>query len=96
MRQILVALIVASWSVMAPAAPPRQVVLHVQNMTCPACSITIEKALDKVPGVRARNVDTQAAIVTVAFDSDRTTEAAIAKAVSEAGFPAAVKKAAKP
>ncbi|MBU0789724.1 MAG: heavy-metal-associated domain-containing protein, partial [Gammaproteobacteria bacterium] len=72
-----------------------QVVLQVENMTCPACSITIEKALDKVPGVTARRVDTQAATVTVAFDAERTNAAAIAKAITDAGFPATAKAGAK-
>lgn len=96
MRQILLVLALAAWSTMAVAANPKQIVLQVQNMTCPACSITIRKAVDKVPGISARNVDTRAETVTVAFDADRTTEAAIANAVSEAGFPATVKPAVKP
>ena len=32
-------------------------------MTCPACSITIQKALDKVPGVSKAQADTKAGTV---------------------------------
>lgn len=96
MRQILLVLALAACSTMAFAAGPRQIVLQVQNMTCPACSITIEKALDNVPGVSAKHVDTTAATVTVTFDGNRTTEVAIARAISEAGFPAAARESAKP
>ena len=92
MRKILLGLILTAWMGLVSAAPPKQVVaLHVENMTCPACSITIEKALDTVPGVTAKRVDTQAATVTVAFDAERTNAATIAKAITDAGFPATAK-----
>lgn len=67
---------------------PEKVVLDAANMTCPACSITIEKALEKVPGVTGTQVDTKAATVTVTFDSERTNIPAVARAITDAGFPA--------
>ena len=76
------------WTGIAFAATPKKAVLNVENMTCPACSITIEKALEKVPGVTATQVDTENATVTVSFDSERTTVPAIVRAVTKAGFPA--------
>ncbi|AWT14849.1 MULTISPECIES: heavy-metal-associated domain-containing protein [Stenotrophomonas] len=91
MRKILLGLVFTAWMGLAWAATPKQVVLQVKNMTCPACSITIEKALDNVPGVTARRVDTQGATVTVTFDAERTDAAAIAKAITDAGFPATAK-----
>lgn len=94
MRKFFIGLILMASMGLALAATPKQVALHVENMTCPACSITIEKALDKVPGVTARRVDTPAATVTVTFDAERTNTAAIAKAVTDAGFPATVKASA--
>ena len=54
----------AVWAGMAFAATPKQAVLDVEKMTCPACGITIEKALDKVPGVTGTKCDTKAATVT--------------------------------
>lgn len=91
MHKILPGLVLTVWMGLAWAATPKQVALHVENMTCPACSITIEKALDKVPGVTARRVDTQTATVTVTFDAERTNTSAIAKAITDAGFPATAK-----
>ena len=91
MRKILLGLILTASMGLVFAATPKQVTLRVENMTCPACSITIEKALDKVPGITARRIDTQTATVTVAFDAERTNAAAIAKAITDAGFPATAK-----
>lgn len=88
MRKILLGLVFTTWMGLGWAATSTQVVLQVKNMTCPACSITIEKALDTVPGVTAKRIDTQAATVTVTFDAERTNAAAIAKAITDAGFPA--------
>lgn len=88
MRKSILSMVMLIWVGVAVAATPKQVVLNVENMTCPACSITIEKALDKVPGVSKAQVDTKAATVTVDFDADRTNVPAIARAISEAGFPA--------
>ena len=46
--------LVAALSVGAALATPATVVmLDAENMTCPACGITIRKALEKVPGVTA-------------------------------------------
>ena len=84
----LIGLTAALWLGLAIAATPKKVVLDVENMTCPACSITIEKALDKVPGVTGKQVDTEAATVTVTFDPKRVTAPAVARAISDAGFPA--------
>ena len=47
MRKILLSLVFTAWMGLAWAATPKRVVLQVENMTCPACSITIEKALDR-------------------------------------------------
>lgn len=47
MRKSILGLVMMAWVGVAIAATPKQVVLNVKNMTCPACSITIEKALDQ-------------------------------------------------
>ncbi|OGT57198.1 MAG: heavy metal transporter [Gammaproteobacteria bacterium RIFCSPHIGHO2_12_FULL_63_22] len=83
-----VGLMLSLWVGVAAAAAPKQVVLDVENMTCAACSITIGKALDKVPGVTGKQVDADAATVTVTFDPAQTSVTAVARAVTEAGFPA--------
>lgn len=57
-------------------------------MTRPACSVTIEKAPDKVPGISMARVDARTATVTMDFDAGCTSVAAIARTITEAGFPA--------
>jgi len=88
MQKIVVGWMLTLWMGLAVAATPRQGVLHVENLTCPACRITIDTALDKVPGVTSRLVNIETATVTVMFDAERTTVAAVAQAITEAGFPA--------
>jgi len=73
---------------LAAATAPKTIVLDVQNMTCAACSITIGKALDKVPGVQSKQIDADAATVTVVFDPGKTSVTAVSRAVTDAGFPA--------
>jgi mercuric ion binding protein len=41
-----------------------------------------------VPGVTGQQVDTDAATVKVTFDPALTSEATVAKAITDAGFPA--------
>ena len=90
MRNLMLGVVAVLWLGLAHAATPRTIVLDVQNMTCPACSLTIETALGRVPGVASSKVDTKAGIVTVSFDADRATVETLARAVSQAGFPAKV------
>lgn len=89
MRKMLFALLVMFTMGLAHAGSPAQVVLDVENMTCPACSITIEKALDRVAGVTKTQVDTSAGVVTVSYDPDLTSVRVVARTVTDAGFPAA-------
>ena len=84
----IIGLVFALSAGLAAAAAPKKIVLDVQNMTCAACSITIGKALDKVPGVQDTQVDAKAATVTVVFDPSRTSVAAVSQAITDAGFPA--------
>lgn len=90
MRQILLILTALMMAGVVSAAAPKQVSLHVENMTCPACAITIEKTLGKVAGVAGQNIATESETVTVTFDPERTNAAEIAKAITDAGFPAKV------
>ena len=88
MHKILLGFLLTTCMEFALAATPKQLVLQVENLTCPACSIAIAKALDKVPGITAKRVDSRRATVTVSFDSERTNPGVIAKAITDAGFPA--------
>lgn len=86
MRRILASLVICL-PASAFAAGPQTAVLNVQNMTCSMCSITIHKALDKVPGVIEAKVDYDHKTATVKFDADKTNPSALVKATTNAGFP---------
>jgi mercuric ion binding protein len=86
MRKLLAALLICL-PVFAFAGAPQTVVLDVQNMTCSMCSITIHKALEKVPGVIEAKVDYDHKTATVKYDTDKTTPSALVKATANAGFP---------
>ena len=88
MRMILLAFALFASASLARAADLETASFDVQNMTCPACGITIEKALGRLDGVTEVRVDADHATVTVEFDPDRATPAAIQEAISAAGFPA--------
>jgi mercuric ion binding protein len=86
MRRILASLLIC-FPVSAFAATPQTAVLDVQNMTCSLCSITIHKALEKVPGVIEAKVDYDHKTATVKYDADQTNPSALVKATTNAGFP---------
>lgn len=84
-----VGLLVAS---LAAYAAPSELVLDVKGMTCSTCPITVRAVLKKLPGVEEAKVDGEKHIASVKFDSTRVSPEAIAKAVTEAGFPAVPRK----
>lgn len=95
MRHWIIGLLLLSCFGLATATPASTtVVFDVENMTCMACNITIEKALDRVPGVTAIQANSNTATVRVSFDADRTTPAAVGDAITNAGFPAEARTAA--
>jgi mercuric ion binding protein len=86
MLKLLASLLIGS-SVTAFAATPQTAVLDVQTMTCSMCSITIRKALEKVPGVLDAKVDYDHKTATVKYDPDKASPPALMKATTNAGFP---------
>jgi Cu+-exporting ATPase len=62
------------------------VTLPVEGMTCASCVARVEKALKKVEGVSVANVNLATEQVTLSFDDRKTNLAALAGAVSEAGY----------
>ena len=89
MRRLLTLLLV-SMPVSAFAAAPPTTVLDVQDMTCSMCTITIRKALEKVPGVIGVTVDYDHKTATVKYDGDKTNPSVLTKATTDAGFPSTV------
>jgi mercuric ion binding protein len=88
-RKLLASFLIAL-PVTAFAANPQTAVLDVQNMTCSMCSITIRKALEKVPGVINARVDYDHKTATVTYDADKANPSALVKATTNAGFPSAL------
>jgi copper chaperone CopZ len=88
MKTLLLWFVLSAPSSLALAAGLESASFDVENMTCPACAITIEKALERVDGVRGVLVEAEHATVKVEFDPARSTPAAIEAALSGAGFPA--------
>lgn len=76
----------------APAAEPKTVVLQVEGMNCSLCPITVRKALQRVPGVLEARVELEGKRATARYDPDKATPQLLAKAVTDAGFPATVKR----
>ncbi len=72
----------------APAWPAsKTVTLNVPGMTCPACPITVKKALSKVNGVSKVEVSYEKKEARVTFDDAKTDTETLVKATTDAGFP---------
>lgn len=77
----------------APAlAAERTVTLSVQRMVCPACPLTVKKALTRVKGVTKTDVSFETRSAVVSFDDAQTDVGALLKATADAGFPSTVKQ----
>src|SRR5260221_13378713 len=84
----LLATVIAPLVLVGPAwASPQVVTLNVSGMTCPACPITVKKALEKVPGVSKVEVRFEKKQVLVTFDDAKTNTDALVKATTNAGYP---------
>ena len=81
-------LIVSLWS---PAqAATRTATLSVPGMDCPACPITIKKALSKLGGVSDVKVSFEKRQATVTFDDAKVTSESLLQATRDAGYPSAL------
>jgi periplasmic mercuric ion binding protein len=85
MRKLLAVLLIVP--AVALAATPQTTVLDVQNMTCSMCPITVQKALERVPGVLDAKVDYDHKTAVVKYDPDKANPSALVKATTNAGFP---------
>lgn len=66
----------------------RTAVFSIENMTCPACPLTVKKAMERVEGVKSVEISFDAKTATVVFDPSIATVEAIAAASTNAGYPA--------
>jgi len=92
---LLAGIAVALVTVASAWASPQTVTLNVSGMTCPACPITVKKALEKVSGVSKVEVRYEKKQVLVTFDEAKTNTDALVKATTNAGYPSQPEKEAK-
>ena len=69
--------------------------LAVPDMNCAVCPITVKKALLKVEGVKAVQVDLDSRKATVNFDNAKANVAALIHATTKAGYPSSLLEARK-
>jgi mercuric ion binding protein len=68
------------------------ITLEVPSMNCVTCPITVEKALEKVDGVKNVEVTYENKLAVVAFDDEVTSIAALTNATKNAGYPSLIKQ----
>jgi mercuric ion binding protein len=74
------------------ASNMQNAVMNLQKIHCYGCMITVQKALQKVPGVEEAKVDFEQKIATVRFDPTKTNPQALMQATADAGFPSTIRK----
>ncbi len=81
----LVFLLLPSWG---GIAAEQTATLAIDKMTCALCPITVQKAIEKVEGVKHVTVDYESKRATVRYDDATTTLESIARASTNVGYPA--------
>jgi mercuric ion binding protein len=90
MKKLLAAAVLLVLATPAWAAD-KTVTLSVPGMTCPACPITVKKALTKVDGVATAEVDFDKRQAVVTYDDAKTNVETLTQATTDAGYPSTVK-----
>lgn len=80
--------VLLSLSALAYAAEPVRVVLDVPSMNCSLCPIAVAGVLRKQPGVQEASADLASKTAQIVYDPDQTTPGRLARAVTDAGYPA--------
>jgi mercuric ion binding protein len=89
---LLKALALLALSLSAFAGEPKIAQLDVSGMTCSLCPVTVRKALERVPGVLDAKADLATKSAQAKYDPDKVSPDALATALSDAGFPATLKR----
>lgn len=66
----------------------REVAIPITGMTCASCAATIEKGINKLPGIDQVSVNFATEKATVVYDTNKTRISEIKQAVSKAGYKA--------
>ncbi|EKE67941.1 heavy-metal-associated domain-containing protein [Tistrella bauzanensis] len=78
----------AGTAAIVAAATERTETFAIENMTCALCPITVKTAMEYVDGVKSVKVNFDAKTATVVYDPSIATVEAIARASTNAGYPA--------
>ncbi len=92
MHKLLAAFTFALLAASPVWAATQTVTLSVPDMNCPACPITVKKALSKIEGVDKINVNFDKREATVVFDDTKTAISKLTEATEMAGYPSSVKQ----
>lgn len=92
MQKLFVAFTFAILAVTPVWAATQTVTLSVPDMSCPACPITVKKALSMVEGVNKINVSLEKREAVVAFDDKKTSISKLTEATGMAGYPSSLKQ----
>ena len=65
----------------------------VSGMTCAACSARVQRALERVPGVSAANVNLMTGSATIDFDADTVAPEQLVEAIRATGYGAEIPRA---
>ncbi|MEQ1802831.1 MAG: mercury resistance system periplasmic binding protein MerP [Gammaproteobacteria bacterium] len=87
MKRLLALAALALTASPGAGAATTMVTLAVPGMTCPACPLTVKRALSRVDGVSMIEVSFERREAIVTFDDEVTTIAALTEATRDAGYP---------
>jgi mercuric ion binding protein len=73
-------------------AAPTETTLKVEHMDCATCPVVVRAALYDLEGVDEVKVSMEEKTVDVRYDDELVTEENLAQAITNAGFPAKVRK----
>ena len=92
LNRLLAALAIAGAALAAHANEAQRVTLDVKGMYCATCPLTVKVVLKKQPGVDEVKMDAEKHTAEVKFDPALASPERLAKAVTEAGYPATPRK----
>ncbi len=92
LNRVLAALAVTGVAFAASASEAQKVTLDVKGMDCATCPLTVKVVLKKQPGVDEVKMDAEKHTAQVKFDPAQVSPQQLAKAVTEAGYPATPRK----
>jgi len=91
-KQFLGAVAIACAAFAAHAGATGHATLDVKGMDCASCPVTVKVVLKRLPGVDDVKMDAQRHTADIKFDPAKVSPELLAKAVTEAGYPASLRK----